>query len=354
MREADRGGHRRRPPTANAPPGPRSPLPAAAALLALLVVSCGLPPAPARLPPRAVEPPEAAVAAGEIPSIDVELRPVPAPTPPRLWLGVRLAVAPAAPREGRALAVRVQAPPAGRAPREVSGRLGGSGTIRFGRLPEGGWLGLAPLPVGEAGPRRLVVRVSATPDSTVLLRRTVRVSNHRFPSTSLKVARRYSRPPDAVRERIERERELVAEALSSTAEEWLWRGRFTWPRPYRVTSPFGQRRVFNGETRGRHWGLDLAGRVGDPVRAAARGRVVLARHLYYSGNTVLLDHGHGVVTGYAHLSEITVPTGDTVSSGRVIGEVGATGRVTGPHLHWTLQVGGVRLDASSLMDLDLF
>lgn len=324
---------------------------AGAALLSLLLGACGLP-APPRLPSPAVRPPEPADTLVERYPLEVELRPVAAPAPPGPWLGARVSVAPASPREGGALAVRVE--PRGRSPLAVTGRLGGDRRVRFGRLPDGAWLGLAPLPVGDSGTRRLVIRLEVASDSTLVTRRAVRVSGHRFPASSLSVAPRYSRPPDSVRGRIERERRAVADALSSTAGEWLWRGRFTWPRKPRITSPFGVRRVFNGELRSRHWGLDLAGRVGDPVRAAARGRVVLARHLYYGGKTVLLDHGHGVVTGYSHLSEVGVGVGDTVESGQVVGAVGATGRVTGPHLHWTLRVDGVRLDASSLLELDVY
>lgn len=326
--------------------------PRPAALLALLLTACGLP-EPPRLPSPLAEPPAPPRAVEELPSIEAELRPVPAPLPPRPWLGVRLKVSPADPREGRALAVRVQAPPPGRRPVDVSGTLGDR-PIRFGRLPGEAWVGIAPLPVGETGPRRLRLRLQVTEDSTAVRLRTVRVAGHRFPSTRLSVAPRYSRPPPEVQERIERERRMIAEALSSTSEEWLWRGRFAWPRPHDVTSPFGQRRVFNGELESRHWGLDLSGSTGSPVRAAARGRVVLARHLYFAGNTVFLDHGLGVITGYSHLSGIAVQVGDTVPSGAVLGRVGATGRVTGPHLHWTLRVGGARLDASSLMELDVF
>lgn len=329
-------------------PGPR--LPAAAGLLALLLAGCAPAQSP-RLAP-AVAPPDTAAGDGDATAVDADLRPVAPPEPPRPWLGVRLALSPS-PREGRALAVRLEAPPSGRPPLAVEGRLGDGRAIRFGRLPGGRWLGVAALPVGDSGPRELVLRIRVFPDSTVTRRRTVRIAGHRFFSTRLDVAPRYSRPPKEARERIEREREMIEEALATTAEQWLWEGRFTWPRPRRVTSPFGQRRVFNGELRSRHWGLDLAGRAGAPVRAAARGRVVLAHRLYYAGNTVLLDHGHGVVTGYSHLSEIDVTVGDTVESGEVLGGIGATGRVTGPHLHWTLRVNGVRLDASSLMDLEL-
>lgn len=323
----------------------------AAAVLLLLLPACGLP-EPPRLEPD-LRPPEVAATDDAGSLSPPELIPVEAPLPPRPWLGARVEVTPERAVEGHLLAVRVRTPRVGRAPLDVTGRLGGDARVRFGRLPDGSWFGLAPLPVGESGARELIVRMALGGGDTASTARVVRVRGHRFPSTRLSVEPRYSSPPPEVRERIEREREMIDEALSSTTDRWLWDGRFTWPRPHRVTSPFGQRRVFNGELRSRHWGLDLAGRRGDPVRAAARGRVVLAHHLYYAGNTVFLDHGHGVVTGYSHLSRVDVRAGDTVASGEVVGRVGATGRVTGPHLHWTLRVDGVPLDASSLSRLEL-
>jgi len=325
------------------------------ALLALLLGACGGLRAPPRVGPG-VTPPDAAVEMREddlFPAF-APLDRFDPPSPPRPWLGASVDVVPAVPREGRAAAIRVVTPRVGRAPLSVEGRLGEDTPVRFGRLSDGEWLGLAPLAVGASGTRELVIRMPVAAGDTATVRRTIRVEDHRFPSTQLSVAPRYSSPPEEVMERIERERKLIAEALSVVTDDWLWDGRFTWPRPHRVTSPFGQRRVFNRELRSRHWGLDLGGRTGAPVRAAARGRVVLSHHLYYAGNTVFLDHGHGVITGYSHLSEIDVQVGDTVESGQVIGEVGATGRVTGPHLHWTLRVAGVRLDASSLMEIDVF
>lgn len=340
MRRASTAAHR--------PPGrARALLP----LLLLAAAACGPPPAP-RVAPD-VAPPD--VSAQEpLPPIVSRLVPRYAPVPPRPWLGARVATSPESPREGRVLAVRLRTPPAGREPLAVTGRFGGDIPVRFGRTADGGWLGLAPLGVGSAGRHELVVRAAVSPGDTATIRRSVRVRDHTFPATRLSVAPRYSDPPPDVQERIEREGKMIAEALSTVTEEWLWEGRFTWPRPHRVTSPFGQRRIFNDELRSRHWGLDLAGRSGAPVRAAARGRVALAHHLYFAGNTVFLDHGHGVFTGYSHLSRIDVGVGDTVESGQVLGRVGATGRVTGPHLHWTLRVAGVRLDAASLMEIEAF
>ena len=111
--------------------------------------------------------------------------------------------------------------------------------------------------------------------------------------------------------------------------------------------------MFNGELQSRHTGLDLRGQVGAPVLAAGRGRVVLAGDFYFSGNGIFVDHGLGVHTGYFHLSEILVSEGDMVEKGDLIGRAGATGRVTGPHLHWSLWVNGTGQDAGNLLDMDI-
>jgi murein DD-endopeptidase MepM/ murein hydrolase activator NlpD len=111
--------------------------------------------------------------------------------------------------------------------------------------------------------------------------------------------------------------------------------------------------VFNGVLRSRHMGVDFAGRRGATVRAANRGVVALVADLYMSGTTILIDHGAGLVTGYLHLSRTLVAVGDTVARGQTIGEVGATGRVTGPHLHWLAGYGGITFDPLGLVGLDL-
>jgi len=133
----------------------------------------------------------------------------------------------------------------------------------------------------------------------------------------------------------------------------LWQGPFTRPRASRVTSEFGRAREFNGELQSRHLGLDLAGTPGAPVRAPNRGVVALVDQTWYGGNVIYLDHGRGLVTAYLHLSAALVSQGDTVSQGQLIGRVGATGRVTGPHLHWIARYGTLTLDPLSLERLDL-
>jgi murein DD-endopeptidase MepM/ murein hydrolase activator NlpD len=121
--------------------------------------------------------------------------------------------------------------------------------------------------------------------------------------------------------------------------------------PQPANSRFGTRSVFNGEARSPHGGTDFLSPAGTPVRAPNSGRVVAARELYFAGRTVMIDHGAGVFSQLAHLSRIDVREGESVRPGQVVGQVGATGRVTGAHLHWAVRVAGARVDALSLLAL---
>jgi murein DD-endopeptidase MepM/ murein hydrolase activator NlpD len=255
---------------------------------------------------------------------------------------------PESPTDGTALAVTIQAP-AGGGETRVRAELGGR-SVRMGRVGTD-WFGLVALPTDEAGPKELIVSYSHNGEPEVTTRWTVQVRPRTYSETQLSVAPRFTSPPADVSERIARERELVRSTLGEVTSEWLIDGNFVRPRNTRITSPFGQKRVFNGELQSRHWGVDLAGEVGTPVRVAGRGRIAIARNLYYAGNAIYVDHGLGVFSGYYHLSQIDVSEGDFVERGQVIGQVGATGRVTGPHLHWSFFAGGERLDASSVLDL---
>jgi murein DD-endopeptidase MepM/ murein hydrolase activator NlpD len=128
-----------------------------------------------------------------------------------------------------------------------------------------------------------------------------------------------------------------------------WRGRFVMPVDSAVISNFGTRSIFNGELRQPHGGADLASPTGTPVRAPNAGRVALADDLYFTGNTIVIDHGGGLFSLLAHLSRLDVRAGEDVPRGAVVGAVGATGRVTGPHLHWTIRLGKARVDPVSLV-----
>ena len=169
----------------------------------------------------------------------------------------------------------------------------------------------------------------------------------------IRVPRRFTVPPDsALQVRIDRERALSRDAsLRARTVPRLWRTAFLRPRDARVTSPFGGGRVVNGVRRSVHYGLDLDGRTGEPIKAANRGVVALVGDFFYGGRSVYLHHGEGLMTVYHHMSRVLVAVGDTVEQGQVIGRVGATGRVTGPHLHWGAQYGLISFDPDDLLNL---
>lgn len=265
--------------------------------------------------------------------------------PPIREAGVRWM--PALPEEGSSFGLHILRPRNSMRITAIQGRVGES-DVRIGRVGSD-WFGIAGIPIGVSGPVELSLRLEYENGESRTQTVRIEVAAREFASTEMRVAPQYSAPPPEVQTRIQRDRERIGAALSSVTDDWLIDGPFRAPRPIVVTSPFGQRRVFNGELRSRHTGLDLAGNPGDPVRSSGRGRVVLADDFYFSGNGVFVDHGMGVFTGYFHLSRILVEPGQIVEAGDLLGEVGSTGRVTGPHLHWSLWIDGVGLDAGSLL-----
>jgi hypothetical protein len=177
------------------------------------------------------------------------------------------------------------------------------------------------------------------------------VAAKRFPTRKLTVEEKYVTPPADVLARIEAERARVNAIFALTTPERLWRGSFLLPVPGTVISAFGKRSVYNGRPRSPHAGVDFRGTVGTPIRAPNAGIVVLAANLYYSGNTVILDHGLGLYSYLGHMSNFSVKEGDRVQTGEIVGKVGATGVVTGPHLHWTVRLITSRIDPLSLVHL---
>jgi murein DD-endopeptidase MepM/ murein hydrolase activator NlpD len=200
------------------------------------------------------------------------------------------------------------------------------------------------------GDQRISAAATAD-DRPLIVETTIAVAPKAFPTRRLAVAPEFVNPPAAARARIAREAQLIADILAASVAERLWRPPFVRPVPDSANSRFGSRSVFNGEPRNPHGGADFMSPAGRPVRAPAAGRVVLAQDLYYSGKSVILDHGLGVFSQLLHLSRIDVAVGQTIESGTVIGLVGATGRVTGPHLHWGLRVGGARVDPLAALAL---
>jgi murein DD-endopeptidase MepM/ murein hydrolase activator NlpD len=145
-------------------------------------------------------------------------------------------------------------------------------------------------------------------------------------------------------ERIGREQGQIKKALASWNEQSPETLRFLLPVEGPVSSPFGLRRFFNEQARRPHSGLDLAAAEGTPIKAPASGRIADTGEFFFNGNTVLIDHGQGLVTMYCHMSRIDVKPGQQVAAGEVIGAVGKTGRVTGAHLHWGVSLNDARVD----------
>ena len=177
----------------------------------------------------------------------------------------------------------------------------------------------------------------------------LRVLDKEFPTRRLTVDEKFVNPPQEELERIRRESKRTREIFAALNPEKIWNSSFQSPVPGAPTSGFGKRSILNGQPRSPHTGTDFDADEGTPVKSPNTGKVILVSPLYYSGNTVILDHGQGLYSYFAHLSRFAVAEGDRVSPGEVIGYVGATGRVTGPHLHWTVRLNGTRIDPLSLI-----
>ena len=183
---------------------------------------------------------------------------------------------------------------------------------------------------------------------------TIDVKEGKFATESLKVAPNFVQPNPEQLARAEAERQRLRAIFATITPERLWDGTFQYPLTGVTTGGnFGKRRILNGQAGSPHGGVDFAALAGTPVYAAQRGRVVLAEPLYFSGNTVVLDHGLGLYTFYGHFESLSVQPGDLVDTGAVLGKVGATGRVTGPHLHWGATVNRARTNPLQLISLPL-
>jgi murein DD-endopeptidase MepM/ murein hydrolase activator NlpD len=206
----------------------------------------------------------------------------------------------------------------------------------------------------EPGVAAIEIRGRATSGRSVAGTRAISIQDLPFPTETLTVAPKYVEPPPEAQERIARERRKL-KALYLSRRNVAPSGRvFVRPVAGEPTSVFGTKRLYNGKPRSPHPGLDLRASSGTPVESSGEGRVGLSRDLYYSGNTVIVDHGGGLFTLYAHLSKLLVSEGDEIEAGQVVGLSGATGRVTGPHLHWGAKIGDRPFDPTALLDARLF
>jgi len=172
-----------------------------------------------------------------------------------------------------------------------------------------------------------------------------------FPVEELSLPEKMVTPPPELLARIGEERKVAQAVYDNSAPDAMWLPPFERPVKGEPSGNFGRRRILNGKPKSPHSGEDYKAGLGSEVTAVARGKVGMARDLYYSGKTILLDHGGGLVSQYFHLDRMSVKEGQVVERGEVIGNVGATGRVTGPHLHFGIRLHSMRLDPSLLWPL---
>lgn len=227
--------------------------------------------------------------------------------------------------------------------------------LEFFRGPsDKSWFALAGIDVeAPAGASSLHISGHTASGETINLTRTVEIHPAHYRTTTLTVAPKFVTPGPEELPRIKAEVELKASIFSASASVPLWSGDFLAPVHAPPTDSFGTRRVFNGELDSVHKGMDFRAPAGTVVRASNSGVVVLARPMYYEGNCVAIDHGLGLYTISMHLSRIDVHEGQRVTKGQRIGLSGATGRVTGPHLHWAVRWQDAYLDPAKVLRMDL-
>jgi len=222
------------------------------------------------------------------------------------------------------------------------------------------WYAVAGVDVEAApGPSTVpsTIRVAIHPhgerDSLPEIRETIAIHPAHYRTTSLTVAPKFVEPDPEALKRIKAEVEIKKKVWASSADHPLWTGDFTVPVSSKATDSFGTRRMLNGKLAATHKGMDFRAASGTVVRAGNAGVVVLAQPLYYEGNCVIVDHGDGLMSLYMHFSKIDVKAGQHVRNGERLGLSGATGRVTGPHLHWAIRWEGAMLDPAKVLKMDL-
>lgn len=178
----------------------------------------------------------------------------------------------------------------------------------------------------------------------------VTVSPYQYPEEKFNVDKKRVDLSKKNLNRVIRENEMLKRIYSGSNSTAFFEVPFLKPLNSKITSKFGSRRVFNNKRKTQHLGTDYRARTGVRIKTSNRGKVVFAGNLFFGGNTVIIDHGIGVFTSYSHLSKILTSTGSFVPQGHIIGLSGATGRVSGPHLHWGVKVQGNSVDGNSLVN----
>ena len=268
--------------------------------------------------------------------------------------GARLSVVPARPDPGAIVRLTLSAPTLhSDSIVSIRGAMAGE-PLHFIPSIAGTWRAIGAVPVDAEGGLVASVILQRVSGKTETVR--ARLALPKLPppvAQPLAVDSAFTRPLDsATAARVARENARAREVgLRAHDSPPMWSASFLRPRASVITSEFGSGRLFNGRMTSRHLGVDFRGAVGEPVRAANRGVVALVDSFFLAGNVVYIDHGGGVITAYFHLSKPLVAAGDTVTRGQRIGLVGATGRVTGPHLHWAARYGTITVNPLDLVAL---
>jgi len=219
---------------------------------------------------------------------------------------------------------------------------------------DGSWYGLFGASLNSApGMYKLNLDGQTGSGETISYEQSIEVASAPYETVELKVAHKFTAPNPRLLKRIRREEIIKHRVFEEGSSKQLWSGDFVAPVGESVSEPFGVRRVFNGELKTEHQGLDYHAPRGTRVVAANSGTVLLARRLFFEGNCVVVDHGQGLMTLYMHLSKFKVRKGQKVRRGQLLGLSGATGRATGPHLHLAVRWEGIYLDPAKLLKLDL-
>jgi murein DD-endopeptidase MepM/ murein hydrolase activator NlpD len=219
---------------------------------------------------------------------------------------------------------------------------------------DGTWYGFGGVGIdADSGRHQLVLEAATTRGSRMSSSHSVPVGRANYQTIALRVPRRYTEPDAETQARIRDEQAFKREVFKSITPSRLWSGAFAAPIESVITDKFGKRRTFNGMVQSTHNGLDLRAGTGTPVGAMNSGAVLIARELFYEGGFVVLDHGHGLLSLYMHLSEIKVAEGDRVKRGQVVGLSGESGRTTAPHLHVGIRWQGVYVDPAVLLQMQM-
>lgn len=220
--------------------------------------------------------------------------------------------------------------------------------IPLRRLSENKFIGIISTDI-DTKPGRYQINVKSDVNKKTI---NINVKEHKFKVTYLTLPPQKVFPSKKDLIRAEKEAAILSNIFEKVNPP-LWYGKFTKPLNNNISTEFGVKRIMNKEKVSFHKGIDIRGKSGEKVHAINKGRVVLADNLFFGGNTVILDHGQGIYSIYMHLSKINVSKGEIVKQGQIVGLVGATGRATGPHLHFGIKVAGIDANPVSLFNLSL-